>query len=381
MRIDFDRSAFPQPRSGDPYGLHPWNLINIPYQHRSLLKHVRDLAGTLEEIDLLTAYSLIILVKGISMPWLYFGMMFSTFCWHVEDNYLYSINYMHEGKPKIWYGVPSSDANKFDEACKRLVPNYLSENPNLLHDIVTMVSCYYPEHHPLTIVQFPPSQLVAEGVRVTRAEQEAGTFIVTFPRVCGSGPDAYIIAHYTYQSYHAGFSVGNNIGEAVNFAPPDWVPFGMLAASIYREQRRPANVDVEEIIFQCVAKETDPVMYAGVLPSLRSIRSREILLRTIMRRKQGLTLGVAPISEAGSDNTCHDCLQYYYVSAVCLDVVRTADASITAAHASPLNSRPRTERSTVGLSVLSVPWRMGTPSYHHGRYLNDFRSNTSTTPF
>ena len=73
------------------------------------------------------------------MPWLYFGMMFATFCWHVEDNYLYSINYMHEGKPKIWYGVPSSDANKFDEACKRLVPDYLTENPNLLHDIVTMV--------------------------------------------------------------------------------------------------------------------------------------------------------------------------------------------------------------------------------------------------
>ena len=132
----------------------------------------------------------------------------------------------------------------------------------------------------------------------------------------------HLLIHLSRQSYHAGFSVGNNIGEAVNFAPPDWIPFGMLAASIYREQRRPANVDVEEIIFQCVAKETDPVMYSGVLPSLRSIRSREILLRTIMRRKQGMTLSLAPIAEAGPDTTCQDWMQYYYVSAVRLDEVR-----------------------------------------------------------
>lgn len=37
------------------------------------------------------------------MPWLYIGMVFSSFCWHVEDNYLYSINYMHFGANKTWY--------------------------------------------------------------------------------------------------------------------------------------------------------------------------------------------------------------------------------------------------------------------------------------
>jgi histone demethylase JARID1 len=45
---------------------------------------------------------------------LYFGMLFSSFCWHVEDHYAHSINYMHWGAPKTWYGVPGADADTFE---------------------------------------------------------------------------------------------------------------------------------------------------------------------------------------------------------------------------------------------------------------------------
>jgi hypothetical protein len=31
------------------------------------------------------------------------GSLFASFCWHVEDNYMYSLNYMHEGSDKTWY--------------------------------------------------------------------------------------------------------------------------------------------------------------------------------------------------------------------------------------------------------------------------------------
>ena len=39
----------------------------------------------------------------MNAPMLYFGMLFSMFCWHVEDNYMYSVSYLHEGAPKTWY--------------------------------------------------------------------------------------------------------------------------------------------------------------------------------------------------------------------------------------------------------------------------------------
>lgn len=52
---------------------------------------------------------------------LYIGMLFATFAWHVEDHYLYSINYQHLGAAKTWYGVPANDADAFEDVARRHV--------------------------------------------------------------------------------------------------------------------------------------------------------------------------------------------------------------------------------------------------------------------
>jgi histone demethylase JARID1 len=53
-------------------------------------------------------------ISGITTPWVYMGMMFSTFCWHVEDLLLNSINYNHIGGIKTWYIIPNKYKEKFD---------------------------------------------------------------------------------------------------------------------------------------------------------------------------------------------------------------------------------------------------------------------------
>jgi jumonji domain-containing protein 2 len=57
----------------------PWNLAEI----ESLLK--KGLNGD---------------ITGVTTPYLYIGSWKSMFAWHKEDLDLYSINYLHFGKPK-----------------------------------------------------------------------------------------------------------------------------------------------------------------------------------------------------------------------------------------------------------------------------------------
>ena len=44
-------------------------------------------------------------IQGVTNPYVYIGSWKSMFGWHKEDLDLYSINYLHKGRPKYWYGV------------------------------------------------------------------------------------------------------------------------------------------------------------------------------------------------------------------------------------------------------------------------------------
>lgn len=115
-------------------------------------------------------------ILGVTIPMLYIGMLFSTFCWHTEDNYLYSINYNHTGAAKRWYGIPADSYELFERIMQRTVPEVFSADPMVLFRLVTMLS---------------PRILVENNVPCYTAAQNAGEIMLTFPR-----------------SYHAGFNTG-----------------------------------------------------------------------------------------------------------------------------------------------------------------------------
>ncbi|KAJ1450474.1 JmjC domain, hydroxylase-domain-containing protein [Pelagophyceae sp. CCMP2097] len=207
-----------------------WNLNNIARWPSSVLRHLQ------------------VQLPGVNLPWLYVGMLFATFSWHNEDNYLYSINYNHVGCAKQWYGVPGASADAFERVARILFQQRLQEVPELLHHMTT---------------QFNPGKIREMDVPVYRLRQGAGEFVVTFPR-----------------AFHSGFSYGFNVGEAVNFATAAWIDHAKLANERYRRLGRLAVLSHDRLIFTLAH-------HAGEL-DLEAARLLEHELRRIIHEEDTL---------------------------------------------------------------------------------------------
>ncbi|KAI4303519.1 hypothetical protein MLD38_039134 [Melastoma candidum] len=275
-------SGFPRandkiPESVDPtmwneYCANSWNLNNLPKLKGSMLHSVHQN------------------IAGVMVPWLYVGMLFSSFCWHFEDHCFYSMNYLHWGEPKCWYSVPGRESNAFEKVMRMSLPDLFDAQPDLLFQLVTMLS---------------PSVLKQNGVSVYTVLQEPGNFVVTFPR-----------------SFHGGFNLGMNCAEAVNFAPADWIPHGGLCADLYRLYRKPAVISHEELLF-VAAKSNHSTMDSRFLETeLLKLFMKERALRECLW-KNGVVRSV-PMSPRRypeymgieEDPTCIICRQYLFLSSI-----------------------------------------------------------------
>ncbi|KAG6475442.1 lysine-specific demethylase JMJ705-like [Zingiber officinale] len=164
-------------------GESTWNMRGVSRGKGSLLRFMK------EEIP------------GVTSPMVYAAMLFSWFAWHVEDHELHSLNYLHMGAGKTWYGVPRDARLAFEEVVR--VHGYGGEvNPLVTYAILGEKT---------TVMS--PEVLVGAGIPCCRLVQNAGDFVVTFPG-----------------AYHSGFSHGFNCGEAANIATPEWLRFAKEAA-------------------------------------------------------------------------------------------------------------------------------------------------------
>ncbi|QLQ78604.1 hypothetical protein HG537_0A08510 [Torulaspora globosa] len=199
-----DNLSESQRREFAAYADHPMNLLNLPNAKGSLLPMFDRR------------------ISGMTVPWIYVGSTFSTFCWHLEDQYTLSANYQHEGAPKIWYSIPEYSSDDFNNLMKSLAPDLFDKQPDLLHQLVTLISPY-------------DKRFKEAKIKCFKAVQNPNEYIITFPKC-----------------YHAGFNSGYNFNEAVNFTLDSWVPYGIEAIGDYQVTGKQCVFDMFELMLNVV---------------------------------------------------------------------------------------------------------------------------------
>ena len=106
-----------------------------------------------------------------------------------------------------------------------LSPLSSPQSPDQLHHMTTQIS---------------PSLLTTHNIPIFQMKHQPGTFLVTFPK-----------------AYHAGFSYGFNVGEAVNFATYDWLSMGGEAEERYRTFARNSVFSHQRLLFTLLHHKAD----------------------------------------------------------------------------------------------------------------------------
>ena len=140
---------------------------------------------------------------------------------------------VHWGETKTWYGIPGDDAEKFEAAIKCEAPDLFEAQPDLLFQLVTLMN---------------PKRLTEAGVRVYACNQRAGEFVITFPKAYHAGFNHGVRIHRIWGAFSIVTLQQFNLNEAVNFALPDWLPYGRDCAQRYREHRKSPVFSHDELL-------------------------------------------------------------------------------------------------------------------------------------
>ncbi|GLB42769.1 putative jmjN domain containing protein [Lyophyllum shimeji] len=164
-------------------------------------------------------------LPGVNTPYLYFGMWRATFAWHVEDMDLFSINFIHFGAPKFWYAIPQGRAAGLEQTMRGYFPKDTSQCPQFLRHKSFLAS---------------PTLLAQSSCRPNFLVQHSGEFVITFPR-----------------GYHAGFNLGFNCAESVNFALDSWLELGRRAKACECVSDS-VRIDVDQLMADRAAEAANP---------------------------------------------------------------------------------------------------------------------------
>uniref|UniRef100_G3T4L2 [histone H3]-trimethyl-L-lysine(4) demethylase n=1 Tax=Loxodonta africana TaxID=9785 RepID=G3T4L2_LOXAF len=254
----------------EEYALSGWNLNNMPVLEQSVLAHIN--------VD----------ISGMKVPWLYVGMCFSSFCWHIEDHWSYSINYLHWGEPKTWYGVPSHAAEQLEEVMRELAPELFESQPDLLHQLVTIMN---------------PNVLMEHGVPVSFFMSPFSIFNFEFPV---KRPLRFLLGH-------------KGIWRVNTCSVLEYLPIGRQCVNHYRRLRRHCVFSHEELIFKMAADPEclDVGLAAMVCKELTLMTEEETRLRESVVQ-MGVLMSEEEVFELVPDDErqCSACRTTCFLSAL-----------------------------------------------------------------
>ncbi|KAJ2991699.1 hypothetical protein HDV02_003517 [Globomyces sp. JEL0801] len=190
------------------------------------------------------------------------------------------------GDTKTWYGIPDSSADLFEKTMREQVPELFHKNPDLLFHLTTLMS---------------PKLLIEKGVKVFGLDQRAGEFVVTFPR-----------------AYHSGLNHGFNFCEAVNFSPPDWIPYGKDCVDLYSKFSKQPVFSHDELLVVTAQSKIDPELARYLKPAFEKMRLEEYQKRqSILNR---FSIKQEFVEPSPNDNEllhcCKHCKSFCYLSSI-----------------------------------------------------------------
>lgn len=264
----------------EKYANSPWNLCNLVDDDKTLFKW---LDGH---------------ISGVKVPWVYVGHLFSTFAWHTEDHWASAINYCHYGDPKIWYTAPASQAIKLEAAMRKYAADSYSR------DIV---------HHVTTTLN--PHILVNEGVKLCKAVQNPGEYIIQFGRC-----------------YHTGYNSGFNFAEAVNLCTADWARMGRCALTCYRRVKRFNIFAHDELICKASVDYTKITidMAEEINNDLKQARDFEKRMRKRIMNSFAITRTRKEMFEdiEFDNRQCEQCQMLLFLSAIKFDPIGNVEIGV-----------------------------------------------------
>lgn len=189
-------------------------------------------------------------IPGIHSSRLNLGMLFSSQSWHVEDQMMYSMTYMHSGTKKRWYCIPSYAASMFERVVESIHPDYTES---------------FQWESPVDPgIMVPPAVLLDRGVPLYSCTQEPGSIVVSYPN-----------------SYNCCVDLSLNMSESIQLMPPDWLRYAGQAASLYRNHRYPPLFSSEKLVLDvtknCDSASNETKFY--VVHELSRILEEESILR------------------------------------------------------------------------------------------------------